>query len=66
MNKDKEVEAYKSGNLPPEEQTKYESLRRGLEKPLRQRNGPDRWHNGAKETEKIIVYYLPLQPVIRL
>ena len=24
MNKDKEVEAYKSGNLPPEEQTKYE------------------------------------------
>ena len=24
MNKDKEVEAYKSGNLTPEEQTKYE------------------------------------------
>ena len=24
MNKDKEIEAYKSGNLPPEEQTKYE------------------------------------------
>ena len=24
MNKDKEVEAYKSGNLIPEEQTKYE------------------------------------------
>ena len=61
MNKDKEVEAYKSGNLTPEEQT-----RRGLEKPLRQRNGPDRWHNGAKETEKIIVYYLPLQLAIRL
>ena len=24
MNKDKEIEAYKSGNLTPEEQTKYE------------------------------------------
>lgn len=24
MNKDKEVEAYKSGSLPPEEQAKYE------------------------------------------
>lgn len=24
MNKDKEVEAYKSGNLTPKEQTKYE------------------------------------------
>ena len=24
MNKDKEVEAYKSGNLTPEERTKYE------------------------------------------
>ena len=27
MNKDKEVEAYKSGNLTPEEQTKYEIAR---------------------------------------
>lgn len=76
MNKDKEVEAYKSGNLTPEEQTKYEIaqelgildkvLEGGWKKPLRQRNGPDRWHNGAKETEKIIVYYLPLQLAIRL
>ena len=61
MNKDKEVEAYNPEILPLKNRQNMKllrnlafwiSLRRGLEKPLRQRNGPDRWHNGAKETEK--------------
>ena len=56
MNKDKEIEAYKSGNLTPEEQTKYE---------IAQELGIlDRWFDGSKENEKIIVYYLPLQLAI--
>ena len=76
MNKDKEVEAYKSGNLTPEEQTKYEIaqelgiLDKVLEGGWKSLSAKETGRIGGimarKETEKIIVYYLPLQLAIRL
>ena len=74
MNKDKEVEAYRQGNLTTEEQTKYEIARelgildkapgKRLEKPLRQRNRPNRRHDGQKETQTIIPQSLISPPAI--
>ena len=76
MNKDKEVEAYKSGNLTPEEQTKYEIaqelgiLDKVLEGGWKSLSAKETGRIGGimarKKPKKIIVYYLPLQPVIRL
>ena len=74
MNKDKEVEAYRQGNLTTEEQTKYEIARelgildkvleKRLEKPLRQRNRPNRRHDGQKETQTTIPKSLISPPAI--
>ena len=72
MNKDKEVEAYRQGNLTTEEQTKYEIARELgiLDKVLengwksRQRNRPNRRHDGQKETQTTIPKSLISPPAI--
>ena len=72
MNKDKEVEAYKSGNLTPEEQTKYEIaqelgiLDKVLEGGWKSLSAKETGRIGGIMARKIIVYYLPLQLAIRL